>query len=95
MGAEGGAEGEETGWGAAVAFLFGWDGGEVGWGPEPAAWAETVAAEGDWYGWADGLPWRGGVGSGEALEGSGGGGPVWGGDGDELERAVGDARGGA
>jgi hypothetical protein len=95
VGTEGGAEGEETGGGASVAFLFGWDGGEVGGGPEPAAWAEAIAAEGDWEGWADGLPRGGGVGSGEAMEGAGGGGPVRGGYGDDLERAVGDAWGGA
>lgn len=95
MGTEGGAEGEETGWGAAVAFLFGWDGGEVGGGPEPEAWAEPVAAEGDGDGWADGEPWGGSVVAGEAVERAGGGGPVGGGDGDELERVVGDAWGGA
>ena len=95
MGAEGGAEGEETGGGAAVAFLFGWDGGEVGGGPEPAAWAEAMAAEGDWDGGADGEPRGGGVVAGEAIEGAVGGGPVRGGDGDDLECAVGDAWGGA
>ena len=94
-GTEGGAEGEETGGGAAVAFLFGRDAGEVGGGPEPAAWAEAIAAEGDWDGWADGEPRGGSVVAGEAMEGAGGGGPVRGGDGDELERVVGDAWGGA
>jgi len=95
VGTEGGAEGEETGGGAAVAFLFGRDAGEVGGGPEPAAWAEAIAAEGDWDGWADGEPRGGSVVAGEAMEGAGGGGPVWGGDGFVWVRAVGEAWGGA